>query len=322
MSIAATSSGAPQPSAPVSAPLSWARQIHQGFFPLALEMARPADVSDIQTVAKVRQGCRLARIQAPAHVARMTEPACLSLPRRQVKVLWLRQGSAQFRQGRQSVDLRAGEWLLYEASRPYELAMSEGVDFSVMFHAVDEGDVWLQACQRRPQSPHSTTEASKLALDMVSAALAEDVHLGSATCSAFSLSVRALLDIAMQFQGRQAAELRGQDAWMSLLNQAKVYLLAHLTEPGLTSDRLAAELGVSRRSLYKAFEQVQERPQAFLLQARLQRCRELLQSDLGGHRNLADLALSHGFSDAAHFSRTYKKVFGESPSQSRQRSPA
>lgn len=319
MSIAATFLGAPRPAAPVPAPLSWARQIHQGFFPLVLEMSRPVEPLAIQTVAKVRQGCRLARIQAPAHVARMTEPACLSLPRRQVKVLWLRQGSAQFSQGRQVIDLQAGEWLLYEASRPYELAMSEGVDFSVMFHAVDEGDAWLQACQRLPQRPRSTTEAAKLALDMVSAALAEDVHLGSATCSAFSLSVRALLDIAMQLQGSEAAERRGQDAWMSLLNQAKAYLLAHLTEPDLTPDRLAAELGVSRRSLYKAFEQAREKPQAFLLRARLQRCRELLQGDLGMHRNLADLALSHGFSDAAHFSRTYKKVFGESPSQARQR---
>ena len=107
-----------------------------------------------------------------------------------------------------------------------------------------------------------------------------------------------------------------------LLNQAKAYLLAYLTEPDLTPDRLASELGVSRRSLYKAFEQAQEKPQAFLLRARLQRCRELLMGNLGTHRNLADLALSHGFSDAAHFSRTYKKVFGESPSQARQRRPA
>jgi hypothetical protein len=43
--------------------------------------------------------------------------------------------------------------------------------------------------------------------------------------------------------------------------------------------------------------------------------------NLGTHRNLADLALSHGFSDAAH-QPDLQEVFGESPSQARQRRPA
>jgi hypothetical protein len=187
MSIAATFLGAPQPATPVPAPLSWARQIHQGFFPLVLEMSRPVEPLAIQTVAKVRQGCRLGPHPGARPCARMTEPACLSLPRRQVKVLWLRQGSAQFSQGRQVIDLQAGEWLLYEASRPYELAMSEGVDFSVMFHAVDEAMPRLQACQRCSVAPQHHRGGQAGAGHGQRGPGRGCAHLGSATCSAFSL---------------------------------------------------------------------------------------------------------------------------------------
>jgi AraC family transcriptional regulator, positive regulator of tynA and feaB len=315
----ATRSDAPPSTGAMHASAAWARQIHQGLFPLSLEITHPGEEALVQTVAKVRPGCRLAHVQAPEHVARMTDDNCLSLAQPQVKVLWLHEGSAEFRQGRRRVDLQAGEWLLYEASRPYALSMSQGVDFSVMFLSVGEQDAWLQACREEAElSGRSISEASKLALSMVTAALAADVHLDQATCAAFALSMRSLLDTSLRLQDRHGAERLNASQQLGLLHQAKAFLMAHLTDMDVSPDRMAQALGVSRRRLYKAFEAAGERPQALLQQFRLQRCRELLQREEGVNLNLAQLAQEHGFSDAAHFSRAYKKAFGVPPSRARQ----
>lgn len=289
----------------------WRESIRQDFFPLDLQVIRP-DRFQAESATKVRAGSHMARIRASEHVARMTDAACQRLAQPCIKVLWLHQGEAAYRQGSRKVALAPGQWLLYEASRPYSLEMSDSAHFTVLFSHVSPNDAWLQRGLPGKLGPQPIEEAARLALDMISSALNQDLHLQSRTQMAFNLGLRALLDAALQDETPGLARQGGR---RHLLEEAKACLLAHLTDSRLSSDQLAERLGVSRRALYKAFQADKETPQSFQFTQRLLRCREMLLGEHGAHLNLTHLAYEYGFADAAHFSRAYKRQFGESPSQ-------
>ena len=295
-------------------PAAWSDAVRSSFFPLALSMAR-CDPAELSMQTKVRAGCRLARIRAPAHLARMREADCDSLDGRYLKVLWLPAGQAEFRQRGTSLPLAAGQWLLYEASRPYEIDVAAGAELVVMLAAVRPQDHWLQATRDGALVARPIEDAARLALDVVRSALSDAVGLAPSTCAAFTLGVRGLLEAAVQHGHSGVPGAAGAAAQAQLVQGARARMLQQLDSPELGPDDLAAQLRVSRRTLYKAFEAAGDTPQACLLRLRLERCRALLLAPGGQRLNLTRLAMDHGFSDAAYFSRAYKKRFGHPPSR-------
>jgi AraC-like DNA-binding protein len=90
--------------------------------------------------------------------------------------------------------------------------------------------------------------------------------------------------------------------------------MAENAETLTTVSDVAAQLGVSLRSLQSGFRQWRNTtPNAHLRNVRLQRVREeLLRSR--GETNVTAVALRHGFSHLGRFSAHYRSAFGESPS--------
>jgi transcriptional regulator GlxA family with amidase domain len=80
--------------------------------------------------------------------------------------------------------------------------------------------------------------------------------------------------------------------------------------------KIASRLDTSTRQLERLFkETVGCAPQAAYLQIRLKHARWMLNSDL----SLASIAADTGFSDGAHFGKTFKAVYGINPSEERRR---
>jgi len=89
----------------------------------------------------------------------------------------------------------------------------------------------------------------------------------------------------------------------------------HMEEP-LTPDRLAQEIGVTRRQLERLFcASLKDTPTHFYLQLRLGRARELLQQT---DMSITSICVACGFESPSHFSRTYRARFGMSPRSDRQ----
>ncbi|MBD9527312.1 helix-turn-helix domain-containing protein [Paracoccus sp. PAR01] len=87
---------------------------------------------------------------------------------------------------------------------------------------------------------------------------------------------------------------------------------------GLDLDTLAGDLGVSRRTLQRAFTRQGESVTGALLAARL----DLARSRLGGacksdRGDIAAIAFDCGFNDLSHFYRAFRMRFGMSPGQAR-----
>ncbi|MGB3456567.1 MAG: AraC family transcriptional regulator [Litorimonas sp.] len=80
----------------------------------------------------------------------------------------------------------------------------------------------------------------------------------------------------------------------------------------VTIEDLAAEAGLSTAHFSRLFkETVGETPYRFLTLFRVERARDMLNDPA---RPMVDIALACGFSDQAHFSRTFAKVVGMPPS--------
>ncbi|RLK60544.1 helix-turn-helix transcriptional regulator [Actinokineospora cianjurensis] len=111
-------------------------------------------------------------------------------------------------------------------------------------------------------------------------------------------------------------ELDRADALATRRRAAVDYIREHLSDPALAADRIADALFISRRRLYQLFDDgdgVSGRIRAM----RIERARELLADPAQGIRGIGEISRQCGFANAAHFSRTFRKTVGESPSDYR-----
>lgn len=90
-----------------------------------------------------------------------------------------------------------------------------------------------------------------------------------------------------------------------------------LADPTLDPQAIAEHFGISLRFLHQLFAPTDTTVARCILLRRLERCREALA--LAPHLGITELAFDWGFKDAAHFSRAFKRRYGESPRQYRQR---
>ena len=90
----------------------------------------------------------------------------------------------------------------------------------------------------------------------------------------------------------------------------------------LDAVRLTQELGISQRQLQRIFKETYGyTPKRYLLNLRINEVRkELLQAD-PETATISAIALKYHFFDLSHFSKAYKALFGELPSQTLQRQP-
>jgi len=99
------------------------------------------------------------------------------------------------------------------------------------------------------------------------------------------------------------------------LERAKRYVRSHLCNPSLDVAMIAGGIGVSVRYLHRLFSDEPVPIMRWVQQQRLACCREMLARD--PRRSVCEIAHTLGFSDHAHFTRSFRKAFGLSPSDVR-----
>ena len=113
-------------------------------------------------------------------------------------------------------------------------------------------------------------------------------------------------------QARPAPAEQAQVLYDAVRTQASHYMRAHLLDPSLSIEAIAAAIGVSRNTLFRAFAPGGVRRR--LVELRLQRARAVLRQRGGRRETISDVAFRHGFRSVAHFSRLYRDYFGHPPS--------
>jgi AraC-like DNA-binding protein len=116
-------------------------------------------------------------------------------------------------------------------------------------------------------------------------------------------------------------ELDRVDALAARRREAVEYMRTHLGEQSLSADKVADALFISRRRLYQLFDDgqgISERIKGL----RIDRAKALLSDPAKASRGIAEVAKDCGFATAAHFSRTFSKLVGQTPTEFRERSLA
>lgn len=101
------------------------------------------------------------------------------------------------------------------------------------------------------------------------------------------------------------------------LHRIRQFIRTNLHDERLTPAWIAESQGISTRYLHMLFENEGISVSRYILTMRLQACRQSL-ADHGFQRySIADIAYRFGFKDPAHFSRAFKRAFGDSPARYR-----
>jgi len=298
----------------------WTDMICNVYVQLGCDPVRPDDAGDFVghirqhqlpslDVSVVSSGAQKVT-RTPAHIARSSDDYFL--------VSIQARGRGVVRQDGRDAVLAAGDFALYDSTRPYQLLFDDAFEQIVLKLPGERLRSELRDTEILTATTVSGREgAGHLLLGMIRT-LREDIDtLQAASALAVANGVRSILVAGLQTL--PAAHSPG-------LSQLTAYHLARikrrideqLGDPALSVGSLAAELGVSESQIHRLFKSEPMTASRYIWERRLEACsRDLLEPRLAG-RPLAEIAYSRGFNDAAHFSRAFRDRFGCSPREWRQ----
>ena len=233
-------------------------------------------------------------------------------------------GHSRFEQDRKLLELAPGDLLIRDLSRswvhtchgPMDMLMVK-VPYSSLLSRVDDPGRLLGT--NLPSSRPTVAMGVDVirAVDRTLRAEPEgDWHgeLAELVLDSVAMIYHSTSDMpAWQVDRQQRAAIR---------RDAKNYIIRNLEDPELSVAKVASGLGVGQRRLQRAFIEVGETPSQFILDQRLDlAARELARAGGPGRCSILEIALSAGFNDASHFSRSFSRRYGVSPRQYRGTSP-
>lgn len=229
------------------------------------------------------------------------------------------QGSSLVVQGERQTVLRPRDLVFYESTVPYTLVDPAGVRQHFFRIPLTELAVppdtvrRLTATKLAPGSP-----VTELAVDWFQslgdrpellAAPGAD-RLGHPSIEVFRSVIAAHLD-----QPEMAAEAGAASLELRILASAQ----NHLADPDLSAARIAHELHVSERHLYKTLAVAGISFAQWVRDQRLAAARADLADPLDRRTTIAAIARRRGFSNPSSFGRAFRETYGMSPGEWRDR---
>ena len=97
------------------------------------------------------------------------------------------------------------------------------------------------------------------------------------------------------------------------LDKVRSIIEKEMGDPAFGAERLALEIGSSRRQLQRRMKALLDiSPTELIRDMRLERAKSLLEQRAG---NISEIAYKVGYKNAKYFSRLFKERYGYSPSQ-------
>jgi len=100
---------------------------------------------------------------------------------------------------------------------------------------------------------------------------------------------------------------------VDLCSRIETFIEEHLADPALNPAAIAGAASLSVRHLHRLFAHKGWTVGDWIRERRLERCRRDLADPRFRERTITDIAFYWGFSESAHFSRSFKKQFSVSP---------
>ncbi|MDP5225796.1 MULTISPECIES: helix-turn-helix domain-containing protein [Arthrobacter] len=293
------------------------RMVSSSFVPLEVHSDRnEAFHSSLRSAST--QDFHLVELTAGGHRAERTQELIAQGGGGFFKVSLILEGSSLLIQDRNQVFLRPGDLAVYDTSRPYSLLSDEPSRLIVAMFP--KSALTIPEAQVRQLSAVNLAAPGQLG-SLAAAVLAQVGGKLDQLAGPFGVRIaHSCLDIlstALAFTLGTTAE--GHDPHERLLREIHGYIDHHLASPDLAPGTIAAAHYISTRHLHGLFRSQGVTVAGWIRQQRLARCRRELSDPVLLNRSVASIAAAWGFPDPAHFSRTFKAAFGESPRDFRAR---
>jgi AraC-like DNA-binding protein len=227
-------------------------------------------------------------------------------------ILYILKGREKLTQGGREIMLEQGSFTLWDSTRPIAFGLPQDLEKITLLLPQElvaerlpqaEDLVLRPVSGRRGPGALFATHLRALAREGATLPLSGAAPILRATLDLLATSLGAVEDAADGGYHR-AVRRRIQE-----------FILQNLSDPGLGPDDIARAAGISERQLHRLFQSGGHTVERWIWQQRLHRCREDLLTQ--PRARISEIAFAHGFSDAAHFSRTFRDMFGVSPREFR-----
>lgn len=218
---------------------------------------------------------------------------------------YLLQDGRESRQGQ-------GDIVIFDSAKPYLYQFPQGdnqvvlsVSRDTMLRHLPNAPI-LSSLTLKGSSPIGNLSRSMLLEAWSAGHLAEDVG---------ERISKALLDIIATGFDTEFALLARQESshHFKQLSRIKSYILKHLDSAELSIEQIAHDNFVSPRTLNRLFASEGTTTHRWLWEQRIAACRDALLRS--GPKRISEIALSMGFKNLSHFSRSFRQAYGVSPQE-------
>src|SRR5271170_7964102 len=257
------------------------------------------------TVSKLK----LCQIEASQHRIAHAVSASHNSEHPYVKILFQTYGISYFEQNGCQIQIKPGDCLAYDVSCPHTIVSPALTRHEVVIVPKElQQERGFRLTKMSPCKLSARTGTGRIAYNFVHAVFDEATRLSPNNAIGVADSLIDLLLLPL----READAMFDRVGPEAMYIRAQFFIREHLRDPDLSIDQISATLGCTKRYLHMLFSDRGTTISDYIRHARLQNCRQELESQAG--KSVTDVAFSWGFSSSSHFSRVFREYFGIVPS--------
>lgn len=219
------------------------------------------------------------------------------------------EGGGKFIEENQTISCRKGDVWVVNGRNPLNFTVDNWSRTFVLIMPADSFEMALHSALPTNVAKFSACSSLGAVVSAFMASLAENME--NFDDRAAEAGIRMAKDVIASAMDANAPTLEdGRKS--SLYDRILDYIDRRIHHMDLTPDAISSAHGLSRRALDRLFSNNDVSVAGYIRERRLLHCREEL-NRLDGGRSLVEIAHRWGFSDSAHFSRSFKKRFGLPP---------
>ena len=251
-------------------------------------------------------------IDADGHGVHRTPSLISRAPQQYFKFSRIERGSGMIVQDGRETALGSGDMALYDTDRPYSLLFDDAVQMSVVMFPKVLLDIPTEDTGRITATRLNAGGALGAMVGPYLGSLAEGAHHLDSRIARRML--RTAVDmLSTVLEANLVATDGPVSAHSTTLTHILTYIDVHLADSELSPSQIAAAHYISVRHLHSMFSEQGASVSTVIRRRRLQRCYDALTDPYQAHRSIAEIAMSAGFVDAAHFSRVFRAQYGVPP---------
>jgi AraC-like DNA-binding protein len=240
--------------------------------------------------------------RTPTMIARCSRPAFV--------LVRVRAGRGVLRHRGGEVPLCEHECVLLDGREPYELSFQDGSDSLWLHLPVD----WVEGHLTDPHVAVAVSLGNRQPWSAMLRDVVDTVHADDGASPAFLVARSLCTALALTVD---AIEVRSTAHSRKTFKSLQRTLAELAPTCNVTVAQIAQAHGISPRYVHAIFSANGTSCGRELIRVRLERAQRLLLDSTQTERSIDDIAWQCGFSDAAHFRRRFRALFGVPPSAMR-----